>query len=285
MTWAIHEGDCLELMRAMAPRSVDHVIVDPPYSKRTHDGIRAHGRKTLKGGNGKVTARVVDVGFPAATPAQVSDWMTQYERVARRWVLVFTDLELVPLWRRCARERGLRYVQALVWDRVGGAPQFSGRGPAACAEFILAFHVRGVSQRWNGGGKRGMYTFPVVANRFGQRGSRIFAAQKPENLMMALTGDFTDLGDSVLDSHAGSGTTGAACIRLGRDFTGIELDSMTAALARARLSALEKGTTLHAGFGDQAALFEPWLATERARGAKAKRAERARLTNENGRER
>lgn len=271
MTWAIQEGDCLDVMRAMAPRSVDHVIVDPPYSKRTHAGIRAHGRKSLKGGNKKVTARIVDVGFAPATPANVSDWMTQYARIARRWVLVFTDLELVPVWRRCARERGLRYVQACIWDRVGGAPQFSGRGPAACAEFVLAFHVRDSKQRWNAGGKRGMYTFPVVANRFGQQGSRIFTTQKPEGLMVALTDDFTDLGDSVFDSHAGSGTTGAACIRIGRDFTGVELDPMTAALARARLSALEKGTTLHAGFGDQAALFEPWLATERARGARAKR--------------
>lgn len=271
MTWAIHDGDCLELMRAMPPRSVDHVIADPPYSKRTHAGIRAHGRKSLKGGNRKVTARVVDVGFPPATPANVSDWMTQYARVARRWVLVFSDLELVPIWRRCARERGLRYVQACIWDRVGGAPQFSGRGPAACAEFILAFHVRDTPQRWNAGGKRGMYTFPVVANRFGQRGSRIFTAQKPDGLMVALTGDFTDSGDSVLDSHAGSGTGGVACISLGRDFIGIECNPTTAALARERLSAVARGTTLQAARAGQGELFDRRLATERARGARAKR--------------
>lgn len=271
MTWAIQEGDCLELMRAMASRSVDHVIVDPPYSKRTHAGIRAHGRKTLKGGNRKVTARVVDVGFAPATPAQISDWVTQYERIARRWVLVFSDLELVPLWRARARERGLRYVQACIWDRVGGAPQFSGRGPAASAEFVLAFHVRDAAQRWNGGGKRGMYTYPVVANRFGQQGSRIFTAQKPEELMLELVEDFTDHGESVLDSHAGSGTTGAACVRLGREFTGIELDPKTAALARERLSALERGSTLRAARAGQGELFAASLATERARGARAKR--------------
>ena len=53
--------------------------------------------------------------------------------------------------------------------------------------------------------------------------------------MRALLADFTDPGDLILDSHAGSGTTGAACIELGRRFVGFELDPKHHAVATKRL--------------------------------------------------
>ena len=50
-----------------------------------------------------------------------------------------------------------------------------------------------------------------------QERPRLHTTQKPVDLMRALISDFTNPGELVLDSHAGSGTTGAACIELGRD--------------------------------------------------------------------
>jgi len=31
VTWTIHNGDCLEVLRTLADRSVDAVVTDPPY--------------------------------------------------------------------------------------------------------------------------------------------------------------------------------------------------------------------------------------------------------------
>jgi site-specific DNA-methyltransferase (adenine-specific) len=271
--WTIHHADCLAVMRRMGDRSVDHVIGDPPYSARTHKGVRSHARKSLRGGNGKRTARVVDLGFPPATRADIERWLPEMGRVARRWVLVFTDFELAPTWRRVARRCGLRFIQVCVWDRVGGAPQFDGLGPAVAAEYILAFHVAHgpEKRRWNGGGKRGLYSHPIVANRLGQRGSRVFSAQKPDKLLIELVDDFTDLGEVVFDPFVGSGTTGVACIRRGRRFIGSENDEETAALARERLRAEERGCSLQALRGGQEALFAPEdLTTERTRRKRGK---------------
>ena len=47
---------------------------------------------------------------------------------------------------------------------------------------------------------------------------------------------FSNPGELVLDSHAGSGTTGAACIELGRDFIGFERDEKHHATATVRLA-------------------------------------------------
>ncbi len=52
----------------------------------------------------------------------------------------------------------------------------------------------------------------------------IHPTQKPVDLMAALVSLFSRAGDTVLDPFAGSGSTGEACISLGRRFIGIERD-------------------------------------------------------------
>jgi site-specific DNA-methyltransferase (adenine-specific) len=73
--------------------------------------------------------------------------------------------------------------------------------------------------------------------------------------MLALVADFTDPEETILDPFAGSGTTGVACLRLGRKFIGIEKDPTYFALACERLRAEEQGSTLQAARAGQMALL------------------------------
>lgn len=54
-------------------------------------------------------------------------------------------------------------------------------------------------------------------------------------LMEYLTRSYTNESDVVLDNTMGSGTTGVAAIRTGRDFIGIERDPTYFAIACARI--------------------------------------------------
>ena len=60
-----------------------------------------------------------------------------------------------------------------------------------------------------------------------------FAAQKPIAVMVWSV-SFVD-GDAILDPFMGSGTTGVACVRLGRRFIGIELEPKYFAIAKRRI--------------------------------------------------
>lgn len=76
--------------------------------------------------------------------------------------------------------------------------------------------------------------------------------------MLSIAQDFTDPGDVVLDSHTGSGTTGAAALRLGRRCILIERDARYAALAAERMRAEEAGgLTLSASRAGQVPMFAP----------------------------
>lgn len=70
--------------------------------------------------------------------------------------------------------------------------------------------------------------------RFGQKLD--VDGQKPLRLMTQLVEDFTDVGELVFDPFAGAGTTGVACIELGRDFAGCEENPRHFAIAHERLT-------------------------------------------------
>lgn len=224
----IYHGDCLELLPTL--EQVDHVITDPPYSEHTH-AKQWIGAALTSAGKPRVATAHKGLGFDALTAEVQAAFCVQAARLARRWTLAFCDLESVWLWREAVREAGLDYVRALIWDKVDGAPQFTGDRPAAGAEAIIASHQSG-RKAWNGGGRRNVLRHAVN----GERGPKPHPSTKPEPLMAELITLFSDSGEMVLDPFMGSGTTLVAAKRLGRQAIGIEREEKYCEIAAKRLS-------------------------------------------------
>jgi len=68
--------------------------------------------------------------------------------------------------------------------------------------------------------------------------------QKPVALMEYLIRTYTQAGETVLDNCMGSGTTGVACVNLGRSFIGIEKDANYFAIAEKRIADAQSQLTL-----------------------------------------
>jgi site-specific DNA-methyltransferase (adenine-specific) len=73
--------------------------------------------------------------------------------------------------------------------------------------------------------------------------------QKPEKLLAKIILASSNLGDVVLDPFLGSGTTAVVAQKLGRQFVGIEIDSMYCCLALKRLAIAAKHPTIQ-GYRD-----------------------------------
>lgn len=56
--------------------------------------------------------------------------------------------------------------------------------------------------------------------------------------------DFSDNGDLVIDPFMGSGTTGVACVQMGRKFIGIEIDPGYFEIACKRIEAAQRQTRM-----------------------------------------
>jgi site-specific DNA-methyltransferase (adenine-specific) len=257
--WALVHGDCREVLAGLPPKSVDHVITDPPYSEHVHSKSWAGSRKVaLRDGNGRLTrcafARAKGLEFEHLTPELRAGAAELFGRVTKRWVMCFSDLEGTFEWFRDLVDAKLEFVRTMTWVKEGAAPQYSGDRPGTGAEAICLVHPKG-KKRWHGGGKLGVFTYPVERLQYGEHDERINTTQKPMKLMVDLVESFTDPDDIVLDAFAGGATTGIACLRLGRRFIGCELRPEQYETARQRLEAEDEGLLLKDVRAGQTSLF------------------------------
>lgn len=209
----LYLGDCLEVLPCLEP--ADHALFDPPYESLTHAAKNSQkGRKHRNDG----VAELQGLDF-APIDAIRDDVVRVVGAATTGWFIAFCTPEGVRPWAESINASPLKYKRACVWVKPDSTPQLNGQGPAQGAEnFVCAWAGSGYS-RWNGGGKRGVYTHCVNVGRYGGH-----PTEKPLSLMQELLGDFTRPGDLILDPFMGPGTTGVACVTKGRRFVGVELN-------------------------------------------------------------
>jgi DNA modification methylase len=226
---------------------VDHVITDPPYEAEAHAGARRCPKPGARAGS-------YTIPFDSITEAERDSVAALCKRVASKWAIVFCQAEGVDRWKGVVVSNGLKWKRSGIWIKPDSSPQFNGDGWAQGFECMGAAWCGKGKSKWNAGGKRGVYTFCV--NNYGRITSgRPHPTQKPLDLMLALVADFTDPNDLILDPYCGSGTTGVACLRLGRNFIGCEMNPTYAEIARERLRAEESNSTLQARQNGQLPMF------------------------------
>lgn len=258
-TWKLIEGDSLEVLPSL--EAVDHVITDPPYEEAAH----TKQRRSIKGtrpnsavgwekaqatGSGSELVSA-PLSFDPITETQRLEAAAHFARLARRWSIVFCQVEASVAWSSALEISGAKQKRIGVWVKPDGMPQLTGDRPAMGYESIVFAHAKGRS-RWNGGGRSSVF----VHNKGDTSEARLHETQKPLALMLELVSLFTDPGDLVLDPYAGSGTTGVACLRLGRRFIGIERDPRYAAIARERLEAESRGLRVSDARSGQRSIFD-----------------------------
>lgn len=238
--WCLIRGDSLRLSPRLPAGCVDHTITDPPYEEEAHVSLRRVLRSSRRGeSNRRVGWDPNDQWETAALPfAPITDGdrraiALEIGRLTRRWALTFCQTEASQRWRAAYETGGMVYRRTAIWVKPDGQPQLSGDRPGCGYESISVMHAPGRSH-WNGGGKCGVFVF---AKSFSTKVKAPHPTTKPPKLMLKLVELFTDPGDLVFDPFAGSGSTGVACLELGRRFIGIERDPTYARAAVRRLRA------------------------------------------------
>lgn len=235
-------GDCIAQAHKLEPE-FRLIFADPPYNEE------------IDYGPGKAADALSD--------AEYLDWSGAWMRAAAKlltddgslWVMISDRyaFDFPPLLRAA----GLHRQGLIVWHERFGTyrKDYFGR----CARFIFhcvkdpdrfvfnAAAVTGPSERQvryndpraNPAGMilGNVWDIPRLCGTCVERQPE-FKTQLPVELLAHIVGCASDPGDKVLDPFSGSGTTGAACIALGRRFTGIEKNPARAAQSIERLRSL-----------------------------------------------
>jgi site-specific DNA-methyltransferase (adenine-specific) len=250
--YAVICADNAEVLPLLGDKSVAHVITDPPYEAEAHTLQRRVARAPY-GERANRSAVVEPLSFLPITEMERTAVGAQIARLAARWMVVFCQVEAAQRWAHSLEAGGVDYLRTGVWVKPDGQPQLSGDRPGMGYESIVFAHPPG-RKRWNGGGKTAVFTH-ARDQRFGGQPASEHPTTKPVPLMLELVELFTDPDEVVLDPFAGSGTTGVACLRLGRRVILIERDEKYAAIARERLEAESKGLTLRDARAGQLSLL------------------------------
>lgn len=199
MSATLYLGDCLSIAPEL--QGVDAVISDPPY------GIGHYKGNTGKGKHTRRNAETINGDNQPFDPA------------------VWLEYENVLLWGADHYAQRLPRGRWLVWDKLNGLPAFD-----SFSDIEVAWHNRpGAARIYH-------YMWKGICQQGDKEGGRVHPTQKPVPLMawcMEQAG--VTIGATVLDPYMGSGTTGIACLRTGRNFVGIEKDPKHFANALARI--------------------------------------------------
>lgn len=200
----------------------DAMITDPPYSQRTEDGFRTNADLDRRG-----------VGYSAIDRDYCHSLVREWHGRIAWWWAIFGDDISARWWREALADVGLYTFPPVVWCKVGAAPRFHGDGPAPQCEYLTVARPKGRAfMDWRS--LPGWYQAGCVRAGHGHMG---VTGAKPESLMRAIVRDYTRPGWSIIDPHAGSGTTLVAARAEGRTCVGYEVDPATYAIAKARIEA------------------------------------------------
>lgn len=218
----LYLGDCREILPTL--EDVRHVITDPPYEDELHKAMgsirRNDGREMVQ-----------DLGFDGINATR-EGIAAAIVKAAEGWLIVFTLAEGVRAWRDPIQAAGGKWDTTLAWIKPDASPRFNGQGAARGFECAVTAWCGPGYRKWNGGGKRGVYTHCVNTGRQGEH-----PTEKPLPLMVEIVRDYTQAGELICDPFCGSGTTGVAAVKLGRRFVGIEQNDKWFDLSRRRISA------------------------------------------------
>src|SRR6056297_1019663 len=177
--------DCLPFMRSCADKQFDWAIVDPPYGN--NDAI---GLKDNASGKKQATKRTNYNVFENIAPNE--EYFSELKRISKNQIV----------WG--ANFFGLKGGY-LCWNKNGTA-----FGQAELAYVSSINSVKVYEYTWNG----------MLQGNMKDKEIRIHPTQKPVQLYKYLLTEFVKEGETILDTHLGSGSIAVACWDMKCDLVG-----------------------------------------------------------------
>lgn len=203
--------DCMQYMKTLPDNAFDLAIVDPEYGL---DVIKnTFSNRKLKPGKCKANKSQFKSKSWDEKPVSKKT-LAEIIRVSKNKILWGANHYIENIYLAGKINSDYFSINSscwITWDKENGGNDF-----ADCELAWTSFNsaVRKFSYRWNG----------MIQQNMKRKEKRIHPTQKPIALYKWLLANYAKPGDTIFDSHVGSGSIRIACHDMGFDFTGCELD-------------------------------------------------------------
>jgi DNA modification methylase len=246
MSEILHEGDCVEVMKSLQAETIDMIFADPPFNIGKRYGGKSSNDNRLDYYDW--CAEWIAQGFRLLKPTGTFYLMT----IARHIFRMGYEMEKHGIFVNKVEWRNVSasHLKKQFWPATQSIAVF---GKTEAYKFNTYAQTRKISKnnlRWGRYSTEpkgqfldywddipfvyaGSVVHPEAIMKKGTN-EKAHPAQMPVNLPGRAILFSTDEGDMVLDPFNGSGTTGAACIKLSRSYIGIERESQYCQMSRER---------------------------------------------------
>ena len=233
MSFELFNGDCLEIMPTLPAQSVDAIICDPPYGVTSckwdsvipfpqmweciKHVIKPKGAVVLFGSQPFASALVM------SNPKWFKhEWIWIKERGVG-----FMNAKKRPMMQT-------ENVSVFSSSAINYYPQMTPLDKPRLEKFASTRSESSPLAHLNKGTRIATHRYPKNVLQF-SRERGLHPTQKHVDLMAYLVRTYTNEGGTVLDFTCGSGSTGVACVKEGRNFIGIEKQADYFDIARQRI--------------------------------------------------
>jgi len=218
----IIHGDCFYHLKNIESKSIDLIIVDPPYQISKKSGFKNYSGNANSDMVTKYGKHSIDFGD---WDKEDIDWNTligEYYRILRDGgtLIFFYDIWKSTMIKDIAESYKFKQPRICQWQKTNPVPINSKINYLSNANEYLFTFIKGKKPTFNSEYDNGVYRYPICHGK-----ERLdHPTQKPLQLIIDLIKKHSNVGDLVLDSFAGSGTVGEACLELNRKYILIERD-------------------------------------------------------------
>ena len=207
--------DCLEGLKQLPDKSIDLIMTDPPYLiKSTRAGGHNRLAKTIQPVNNLLEENGLVSGMnPVVLPELV--------RVMKKInIYIWCNKAQIPDYLAYfVRELGCSF-DIIIWWK-SNPPPLCNNKYLSDKEYCLYFRKGGYCQPTSYESAKTVFHQPInVIDKQRYPHPTI----KPLNIVKTRIGNSTKPGDLILDPFMGSGTTAVACMELGRNYIGYEIN-------------------------------------------------------------
>ena len=244
-------GDCIAELAKLPPSSVDLVFADPPYNLQLRGDLKRPDDSHVD---------AVDAAWDkfesfAAYDDFTRAWLMACRRVMKPTATLWVIGSYHNIFRVGAalQDIGFWILNDVVWRKANPMPNFRGRRFTNAHETLIwaardqsakgyTFNYEALKAGNDDVQMRSDWTIALCTGEERLKtadGKKLHPTQKPEALLSRIILASSRPDDLVLDPFCGTGTTGAAAKRLGRQFIGLERVRDYARAAEARIAAVE----------------------------------------------